>query len=161
MWFEMRKEDLGFLERAPAVHVAEATMEAPRSRVFGALTAPGSWKQWFPGVRDATYATPPPHGLGTIREARVRGTTWIEEVIAWDDGARFAWTVTRASVPLAHAQVEAFELMDAGRQTRVRWTLALEPRLLARLGAPLTTPTIRRLFHRAMANLDGLLHERG
>lgn len=160
MWFRMRREDLGFLDRARVVHVAEADVAAPRAEVFAALADPRGWKDWFPGVRDARYASPPPHGVGTIREADVGGTRWVEEMIAWDEGTRSAWTVTRASVPFARAQVEAFELRDAAGGTRIRWTLALEPRLLARLGAPFAGRTIARLFHRAMENLGGYLARR-
>jgi len=154
MWFEMRREDLGFLDRAPVVHAAEARVAAARAAVFGAFVEPSGWKHWFPGVRAVSYASPPPHGRGTIREATVGGTRWIEEIIAWDEGTRWAWTVVRASVPLATAQVESFELVDGGDGTRVRWTLALEPRLLARLGSPFAAGTISRLFRRAMSNLE-------
>jgi carbon monoxide dehydrogenase subunit G len=161
VWFEMRKETLGFVDRARVVHVTEAEVEAPRQAVFAALVEPRSWPQWFPNVRDVFYTSPPPHGVGTIREANVRGTHWVEEIIAWDEGARWAWTVTRASVPLAKAQVESFELMDVPGGTRVRWTLALEPRLLARLGAPFAARTIRRLFRRAMDNLGAYLRKGG
>jgi len=153
MWFEMRKESLGFLGRAPVVHVAEAVIDAPRNAVFGALAEPQGWKHWFPGVRDASYTTPPPHGVGTIREANVGGTRWVEEMIAWEDPTRWAWTVLRSSVPFAQAQVESFEFMEAAGQTRVRWTLALEPRLLTRLGAPLAGRMISRLLRHAMENL--------
>ena len=125
--------------------------------MFGALVDPRGWPRWFPGVREARYPSPPPHGVGTIRAAHVGGTRWIEEIIAWDDGARWAWTVLRASVPLAAAQVESFELSDAGHRTRVRWTLALEPRLLARLGAPLAAGTVTRLLRRATTNLAAYL----
>ena len=157
MLFTMRKEDLGFVERAGSVHVAEATMAAPRSRVFGAFVDPESWPAWFPNVRRAVYASPPPFGIGTIREAHVGGTRWIEEMVAWDDGRRWAWTVLRASVPFAKAQVECFEFADAGAGTRIRWTLALEPRLVARLGGRFATAAIRRLLSRATANLDARL----
>jgi len=157
MWFAMRREDLGFLGRAPVVHVAEAAVSAPRAAVFTALVDARSWRQWFPNVREATYTSPPPHGVGTIREANVGGTRWVEEMIAWDVPVRWAWTVTRASVPFATAQVESFEFADAADGTRVRWTLALEPRLLARLGAPFAARTIPRLFGRAMQNLDAYL----
>jgi len=70
------------------------------------------------------------------------------------------WTVTRASVPLATAQVEAFELTETGDGTHVRWTLALEPepRLLGRVSAPLAARTIPRLFRRAMDNLGTYVH---
>jgi uncharacterized protein YndB with AHSA1/START domain len=157
MWFPMRQEDLTFVERAPVVHVADAVLRAPRDAVFAALADAGGWPRWFPNVRAATYTSPPPHGVGSIREADVRGTRWVEAMIAWDVGARWAWTVLGASVPLATAQVESFELDDAGGGTRVRWTLALEPRLLARLGAPFAERTITTLFHRAMTNLEAVL----
>src|SRR5213593_4113680 len=158
MWFELRRENLAFLGRAPVVHVAEADVAASRPAVFAALTEPGCWKHWFPSVRDARYATLPPHGVGTVREADFGGTRWIEEMIAWDEPARWAWTVTRASVPFAKAQVESFELTEAAGGTGVRWTLALEPRLLARVGSRLAARTIPRLFQRAMENLGSYLN---
>ena len=160
MWFAMRREDLGFVDRAPVVHVAEADVAAARPRVFDALVDPAGWRHWFPSVRAASYEGPPPHGVGTIRVANVGGTRWQEEMIAWDDGRRSAWTVTGASVPLATAQVESFEVRDVGGGTRVRWTLALEPRLLARLGGPFFGRTIARLLHRAMDNLGIYLRGR-
>ena len=153
MWFDMRKGDLGFVERAPVVHVAEADVPAPRPVVFAAFAEPRSWTHWFPNVRTASYTSPPPHGVGTIREAHVGGTHWVEEMIAWDEGTRLAWTVTRASVPFATTQVEVFEFCTTGSGTRVRWTLALEPRLLARLGAPLAPRIIARMLQRATQNL--------
>ena len=153
MWFELRKESLDFLGRAPVVQVAEAAIAAPRNAVFGAIVEPQGWPHWFPGVREASYTTPPPHGVGTIREANVGGTRWVEELIAWEAPTRWAWTVLRTSVPFAEAQVELFEFIEAADRTRVRWTLALEPRLLARLGAPLAGRMIPRLLGHAMENL--------
>ena len=161
MWFELRKESLGFLGRAPVVHVAEAVIAAPRNAVFRAIAEPRGWKHWFPGVRGASYTTPPPYGVGTIREANVGGTRWVEELIAWEDPTRWAWTVLRTSVPFAQAQVEVFEFTEAAGRTRVRWTLALEPRLLARLGAPLAGRMISRLLRQAMENLAKYLERNG
>jgi carbon monoxide dehydrogenase subunit G len=143
------------------VHVAEAVIAAPRNAVFGAITEPRTWKHWFPGVREALYTTPTPYGVGTIREANVGGTRWVEELIDWEDSTRWAWTVLRTSVPFAQAQVELFEFMEAAGKTRVRWTLALEPRLLARLGAPLTGRMISRLLRQAMENLAAYLDGSG
>jgi len=154
MWFELRRESLGFLERAPVVHVAEAAIAAPRRAVFDALADPRGWARWFPGVRGASYTTPPPFGVGTIREADVRGTRWVEEMIEWQAPARWAWTVLRSSVPFARAQVELFELMESAGGARVRWTLALDPRLLARLTTRLAARTTPRLLRQAMENLE-------
>jgi deazaflavin-dependent oxidoreductase (nitroreductase family) len=61
--------------------------------------------------------------------------------------------VLEASTPLAHAQVESFEVEDAPGGTRVRWTLAIEPRLVQRLAAKVAPLVMRRVFERAMRNL--------
>jgi carbon monoxide dehydrogenase subunit G len=157
MRFAMRHEDLGFIARAPTVRVAEATVRSEPSAVFAALADATAWPSWFPGVRAAWYATPPPHGVGTIREANVSGTHWVERMIAWEEPSRWAWTVIAASVQFAVAQVESFELQPASGGTRVGWTIALEPRLLARLGQPFLRRTTASLFARAMRNLDAHL----
>ena len=154
----MRKEDAGFVERAPVVHVAEADVAVARRAVFAAFAEPRGWKHWFPSVRDASYTTGPPYAVGTIREADVGGTRWVEEMIAWEEGRRWGWSVLRASVPFARAQVECFDFADApGGGTRVDWTLALDPRLIARLGSRFAAPAIRSLLARATANLDTML----
>lgn len=157
--FELRREDVSFIERAPVVHVCDAAVAAPRAAVFSAFAEPRSWKDWFPGVRSACYASPPPHGVGSIREADVGGTHWVEEMIAWEAETRWAYTVTGSSAPLASAQVEVFEFSDAQDGTRVRWTLACEPRLLMRLGGPVAPQVIRRVFERAAENLGSRLRE--
>ncbi len=156
MQFAMRHEDIGFLDRAPMVQVVEAAVRSEPTAVFAALTDAATWPRWFPGVRAAWYSTPSPHGIGTIREADVRGTHWVEKMIAWDP-SRWAWTVTAASVPFAVAQVESFELQSWAGGTRVRWTIGLEPRLLARLGRPFMRRSTASLFARAMCNLDAHL----
>ena len=159
MRFDLRAETLAFLDRAPVVYMTNGTATAARARVFQAFATPTSWPRWFPNVQQASYtsAGPTGPGVGTIREAQVGGTHWVEEMIAWDDARRLAWTVTRTSVPFAHAQVECFEFADAPGATAVRWTLGLEPRCLAKLGAPFAARLIDRLFQRALQNLDAHL----
>ena len=159
MRFEMRREDLRFVERASIVRATAAEVAAPRARVFQALTDAPGWATWFPNVRTAEYTTPQPYGRGTMRVAEVAGTHWEEEIIVWDKDRRWGWTVLAASVPLAEAQVELFELTDTPNGTAIRWTLALEPRLIARLGAPLAEPAIRMLWQRATRNLEATLRQ--
>jgi Polyketide cyclase / dehydrase and lipid transport len=157
MWFELRPEGLDFLRTAPVAHRYAATVSASPPAVFATLANPGCWHEWFPGVQAAAYTSLPPYGVGTIREAHVGGTRWVERLIAWDHQTRWAYTVLRSSVPLASAQVEAFEIEPQTGGTRVQWTLACEPRWLMRLGAPLAPWTIRRVFERAMRNLNAYL----
>jgi len=165
----MRKEDLTFLERAPVRHVFTAVVAAPRAAVFAAIADPSGWPSWFPGVRRARYASPPPYEVGTIREADVAGTRWVEEMIAWQPDRRWAYTVTEASTPLASAQVEVFDVEDVASAcgdasgaggsvaTRVTWTLAIEPRLLQKIAAPIAPIVMRRVFERAMRGLEAHL----
>lgn len=164
----MRREDMSFVERAPVRHVFTRVVAAPRAAVFAAIADPPGWPAWFPGVRSARYASPPPHGVGSIREADVSGTRWVEEMIAWDEGRRWAYTVIEASTPLASAQVEVFECDDATLDggagalgTRVTWTLAIEPRLLQKLTGPIAPLVMGRVFERAMANLEARLRGAG
>jgi hypothetical protein len=154
MEFTLRLETLSFLERAPQIHRFEGSVAAPRPAVFAAIADPGGWPEWFPGVRRACYASAPPHGVGSLREAQVSGTRWVEEMIAWEADRRWAYSVTTSSVPLASAQVECFELEDALACTRVRWTLAFEPRLLLRLAGPLGPAAMGRVFLGAMRGLE-------
>jgi len=157
----MRKEDMTFLERAPVRHVFRAVVAAPRASVFAALADPTCWHAWFPGVRSARYSSAPPYGVGTIREADVSGSRWVEEMIAWDAECRWAYTVIESSAPLAEAQVEVFDVEDAtdvtGGGTRVTWTLAIEPRLLQRLAAPIAPLVMKRVFECAMRGLERYL----
>ena len=51
--------------------------------------------------------------------------------------------------------------METAGRTHVRWTLALEPRLLARLGAPLAGRMVSRLLRQAMENLATYLERNG
>ncbi len=160
MRFTMRHEDLEFLDRAPVKQAIEAVVTRKPSAVFAALADAAAWPSWFPGVRAAWYSTPPPHGVGTIREAKVGGTHWVERMIVWDDPSRWGWTVIAASLPFAVAQVESFALHPTTSGTRVCWTIALEPRLLARMGRPFMHRATASLFARAMGNLDAHLSRR-
>src|SRR5262245_16022424 len=153
----MRKEDSTFLERAPVRHVFERVVAAPRAAVFAAIADPTGWKHWFPGVRAACYRGGPPYGVGTIREADVSGTRRVEEMITWEPGRRWAYAVIDASVPLASAQVESFDVDDAPGGTRVRWTLAIAPRFLQRLAGPIAPLVMGRVFEHAMTNLEARL----
>jgi carbon monoxide dehydrogenase subunit G len=161
MWFDCRKEQLSFADRAPIRHCVGARLAAPRSQVFAAIVEPETWPRWFPGVHAASYTGRTPNGIGTIRQAHVGRTHWVEELIAWEADVRWAYTVLRSTAPFAHAQIESFDFGDIDGGTEVRWTLALEPRWLARLGAPFLPRVVDRLFHRAMQNLETFIGNEG
>ncbi|MBI3784466.1 MAG: SRPBCC family protein [Deltaproteobacteria bacterium] len=157
MWFELRKEDLSFRQRAPVVYINQAEIAAPRCAVGAAFCDAASWKKWFPNLRGALYEGLPPYGVGSIREAHVGSTRWREEMLLVDQNQGIAWTVTRSTVPFAHALVESFELSDSPNGTRVRWTFAMQPRLIARLGSPFAARVMGGVLQRAAKNLETYL----
>jgi carbon monoxide dehydrogenase subunit G len=157
MWFEMRPVGIEFVQRAPAVYAMEAEVAAERRHVWQAVVDPTTWSQWFPGVKQASYDGPGPYGVGTVRHALVGRQRFDEVIVAWDEPQRWAYHITRATAPLATAQLECTELLESPRGTRVRWTIACEPRLLFRLARPFLPRTLARLHDRAMTNLEAFL----
>ena len=155
MWFKMRAVDLDFLQTAPRTYVVERNVAVPRGAVWDAFSDPTTWRHWWPGVRSASYgSSPKPYGVGTFREATVGGQRYEEYIVAWDAGRHFAYYIDRATVPIAKAQLESTELVDDGEGTRVRWTIACEPRLLLRAASPFFRGIMERMLARAMANLE-------
>ena len=100
---------IGFLTSAPKRWDFDATVSADSERVFAAISADPSTWNWFPGITGGCYEGPEPHGVGTIREARMGPTVYRETMLAWDAPTRWVYRVDEMSVPLAHALVE--ELM--------------------------------------------------
>jgi len=155
VWFKMRNVDLDFLGNAPRIWAVERTVAAPRTAVWNAFSDPTTWGHWWPGVASASYGdSPKPYGIGTFREATVGGQRYEEYIVAWDAGRRFAYYIDRATVPIAKTQLECTELFDDAAGTRVRWTIACEPRLMLRAVSPFFRGIMDRMLGRALANLE-------
>jgi carbon monoxide dehydrogenase subunit G len=158
MWFEMRPVGLDFLKDAPRVWVAECQLSAPRMAVWNAFADAASWPAWFPGVSQASYpGESPPYGVGTRRAASVAGQRYEERMVAWDEGKRWAYYIERATLPLANAQLECSEFEDHEGGTRVRWTLAADPRTALKVAAPAFQRVLDSLHRKAMGNLERYL----
>src|SRR5205814_7712978 len=157
----MRPEDLDFLERAPRKWTFEREVAAPQAAVVAAISADPSTWTWFPGLSSGSYEGDGPHGVGTKRQVKMTGTTYKETMLAWDPPSRWAYRVDASSVPLAHALVEewAIEPRGAGGSV-VRWTFAIDPKPLFKVGMPAAPTVLRRLLKKAMANLDDELCRR-
>jgi polyketide cyclase/dehydrase/lipid transport protein len=148
----LRPVDLDFVRTAPKRYVFEAMVPADRSRVFAAVSGdPSGWKDWFPGISSGAYEGPP--GVGAMRFVKVRGTSYFETILAWDDPSRWTFRVDRATLPIAKALVEDWTFEEHANGTLARWTFTLEPSVLFRVVRPVMIPAMARLFRRAMRNL--------
>jgi uncharacterized protein YndB with AHSA1/START domain len=120
--------DLSFFASAPHRTVREVQIAAPPEKVFDALARdPAGWGLWFPGFsKNGRYLTPSPHGVGSEREMRLGGTPLVETVIAWDEPTRWAFRVSRATMPGIRAMAEDYRITPKDGGSVLTWTVALD-----------------------------------
>lgn len=155
-----RPVDLSFLETAPHRTSHSFSLSAPPAEVFAALAHdPAGWGEWFPGFsRDGRYTTPAPHGVGSRREMQVGRTRLGETVLAWEEGRRWAFTISEGGIPGIRALVEDYVVEAEGTGTRLTWTIASEtsPRFVGKVTGALSAIMGTRVF----ARLDKVLGAR-
>jgi hypothetical protein len=152
---QLRAEDAGFVTSAPKILVFDAGVDAPRNRVFEAIVDdPQSWKAWFPGITGGSYASEADQGVGATRFLGVAGTRVRETILVREEPRRWMYRVDATSIPIAHAIVEAWLFEDLPDGTYVRWTLAIEPRVLFHLLLPFPQTTIGAIWRRGMRTLS-------
>ncbi len=119
-------------------------------RLFRILATGEGQRQWAHGYRDSHWFGGEPPGVGSVRDVRMRWITVRERFLAWEPGARFAFTVDAMSLPLARQMIEdiTFTALDA-RTCRLTWQVHLTP-------APGLRPAGRLLVDRLFAPMfDG------
>lgn len=156
-----RPETVAFTATAPLRITATREVGADPEAVFAALADAASWPAWFPGLDEARWTSPAPHGVGATREVKVGPLRVAEEFIVWDPGERIGFTFVSTNLPGTRAGVEIAELVPVrGGRTRVSYTMALEPvGLPARLARPVA-PVARLAIGRGLAGLDRYLADR-
>lgn len=155
MWFKVRASDSAFAERSKKHFTYDFRVALPPAEVFVAVTSPVEMGRWLPEIRAAKWVTAAPHGVSSIREVRLATIAVHEKVLIWEPAERFMFTVVRASVPILKRMVEdfRFEPVAGGAATRVRWTVAYQPRTLAMPLEPVLAPRFSRMFEAASQRL--------
>jgi hypothetical protein len=161
MMRELVPVDLSWIEARPdAVRVSIALAAAP-ARVFEALADAPGWTRWFPLMHRAASiggGDGDGGGVGAEREVAVRGFGRLRErFLAWEPGARYAFTMIGVTSPLIAQMGEDYRITPTGDGARLDWTMAALPRGPGRLLAPGLRVMMRRIFARAGRNLDALL----
>jgi hypothetical protein len=150
---ELVPRTLEWTATAPVRIAASAVAEAAPEAVFAVLADHHRWPEWFPSVRRVSVLGPA-SGVGARRRVFIPGATVDEEFIAWEPGARWAFTGTDARPRFTRSLVEDCVLtpLDAGG-TSITYTMYLDPHPAQRPVMRLVAGRIRANNARALAAL--------
>jgi uncharacterized protein YndB with AHSA1/START domain len=148
-------------ENAPVRHGLSVTIGSSPEAVFAALAEPTGWAQWFPLARRLAWVSSAIACVGAEREVELTALgTFRERMLAWEPGARIAFTMVASTSPLTARMAEDFRLVPVGRDTRLDWRVAATPTALGRPAMPLFRAITAGLIQRAGGRLDRLLRAR-
>jgi hypothetical protein len=155
--FACEAVDLDFLDAAPIRLGAAVNVGRPPSEVFAAFAHdPANWGEFSPGFdRTGRYHTSGPHGVGSRCTKRVTGIKVEETVLAWDEGARFAFRVDGTTAPAFHAWVEDYRFEPDGSDgTLLHVAIGNKPRLAFKLATTVLPRALTLVLTRAAHNLE-------
>lgn len=150
-------QTLDWIDRAPVSITRSRRIAATPDRVWEAIADHESWPQWFDALTEVERLGSG-EGVGGRRRVHIKSIAVEEEFLAWEPGARFAFTLTGASKPLVRSMVEDIRLTPAGdTATTVSYTQAIQP-----VAAKLLGPVLRLGIPRALdGGLAGLARHVG
>ena len=132
-------------------------IQRPIEDVFAVLTDVTKTGQWYPAKVEEWWTTPPPHGVGSVRRARVlvmgRGVENDAIVTEYEPPRLAALKGLSRSAPF-EAKL-SFEPIDAG--TRVDVETVFHLRGVMRLIGPMFVKTYERGWDVGMSNLKRMM----
>ena len=154
MRFHCHPVDAAFFDNAPMRFVNSVDLDASPRDVFAILADAGTWPQWFPGMHKATWTSARHDGVGSARTVALTMLTLDEKFFRWQPDRRVSFYITAQSQPLVRALAEDYLLDElSANRTRLTYTVAMEPRIVLRLGGPLARAHFDSMFKKACEGL--------
>jgi uncharacterized protein YndB with AHSA1/START domain len=157
MWFKVDAVDVSFAASASQRFEFDITTTLSPARAFEVITAPAALSRWLPGLKASRWLEGE-GGAGALRLVSLPTIAVHERVLVWEPGVRFSFAIEKATLPILKHMVEDMALEPHGAGTRLRWTIAYAPRLLARPLTPILRPRFQTMFAKAADNLGALPH---
>jgi hypothetical protein len=151
-WYPLEPADDDFIATAPHVFHYQRRFAAPPDKVWESLCSDASLAAWSPLIKDVTWTTPRPFGVGTTRDVQSPGgSTMRERYFRWDEGHSHAFYVYESSIPLFRRFAENYVVEPDGDGTLFTWVVALESKGALKLPVKVIAPVIKAGFGRIPA----------
>jgi hypothetical protein len=148
-WYQLETADTDFLASAPHIFRYQKRFAAPPEKVWEQLTSDESLAAWGPMLKELTWTSSRPFGVGTTREVQPpAGPRVRERYFLWDEGRRHAFYVYESSMPLFKRFAEDYVVEPDGADTLFTWTVAMEPTGVMALPFKVIAPAMKAAFGR-------------
>ena len=152
-WHALEPADADFLTSAPHVFRYQKRYAAPPEKVWESLVSDESLAAWGPMIKDVTWTSPRPFGVGTTREVTAPGGSVMRErFFQWEDGPQ--QVVLRLRVAHCRCSSASPSTTSSSRpatETLFTWTLAIEPKAAFALPVKVLAPVLKAGFGRIPA----------
>ena len=151
-WHPLEPADADFLASAPHIFRYQKRYAASPEKVWESLVSDESLAAWGPMVKDVTWTSPRPFGVGTTRDVTAPGGSVMRErFFQWQDGHSKSFYVYESALPLFKRFAEHYLVEPAGAETLFTWTLAIEPKPAFALPVKVLAPVLKAGFGRIPA----------
>jgi hypothetical protein len=148
-WHPLEPADADFLASAPHVFRYQKRYAATPEKVWESLVSNESLAAWGPMIKDVTWTSPRPFGVGTTRDVTAPGgSTMRERYFQWDEGRSHSFYVYESALPVFKRFAEHYLVEPAGSETLFTWTVAIEPKGAFALPLKVLAPVLKAGFGR-------------
>jgi hypothetical protein len=152
-WYRLEPADDDFFTSAPHVFRYQKRFAASPEKVWESLCSDESLTAWGPMIKELTWTSARPFGVGTTREVAPPGGPRVRErYYRWDEGHdgrhSHAFYVYESSMPMFRRFAEDYIVEPDGEGSVFTWVVAMEPKGALALPFKAIAPIMKAGFGR-------------
>jgi Polyketide cyclase / dehydrase and lipid transport len=152
-WYPLEPADADFFASAPHVFRYQKRFATPPEQVWESLTSDASVAAWTPAVKEVTWTSPRPFGVGTTREVAAPALARVRErFFRWDEGSGYSFWVYESTLRFFTRFAEDYVVEPDGDGTSFTWTVAIEPKGRLALPVKVLAPALKAGFGRIFSD---------